>query len=251
MTAVDPSSRTASPDRRKRLLRLSPVALLLAFACIAWASGLGDWLDPARLGPYRKMLLAVVESYPLTAAGCFVLVYAVSVGLSVPGASLLTITAGLLFGPLLGALLAVCGATAGAVVLFLLVRTALLSGLEERGGQRLARLVAGLRNDGFFWLLALRLLPVFPFWLVNLAAALLGMRLWSYTLATALGIVPGALVYASLGHGLEAVFENGLQPRLTALSEPRLWLPLAGLAVLSLLPVLWRRLFDRTETEDR
>ena len=101
----------------------------------------------------------------------------------------------------------------------------------------LSRFRAGLDKDGFLYVLTLRLMPVFPFWLVNLAPALLGMRLAPFAAATAIGIVPGRLVFASIGAGLDDVLAAGGAPK----PGFALLLPLAGLGVLSLAPIVWRK----------
>jgi len=139
----------------------------------------------------------------------------------------------------------VVGATAGAVLLFLIARTALGEPLRARAGPWLSKMADGFRADAFNYLLVLRLVPIFPFWLVNLVPALLGVPLSTFALATAIGIVPGSLVYASVGAGLGVVLERGEEPDLGLLFEPAVLLPLLGLAALALLPVAWRRLRAR------
>ena len=133
------------------------------------------------------------------------------------------------------------GGTAGAVLLFLAARTALGRPIGRRAEPLLSRIRPGLERDGFSYLLALRLIPVVPFWLLNLAPALVGMRLAPYALATLIGIIPGTLVFASIGAGIGGVLEAGRQPDLSVILSPRVIVPLLGLALLSLLPVAWRR----------
>ena len=157
-----------------------------------------------------------------------------------PGAGVLTIVGGLLFGPWKGAALAVLGATSGAVLLFLVVRRALSRPIAQRAGPLLARIRPGLERDGFNYLLALRLVPVVPFWIVNLAPALAGMRLLPFALATLIGIIPATLVFASIGSGIGGVLASGEPPDLSAVFYPPVLLPLIGLALLALLPVAWR-----------
>jgi uncharacterized membrane protein YdjX (TVP38/TMEM64 family) len=135
----------------------------------------------------------------------------------------------------------VAGATLGAVLLFLAVRVALAPLLARRAPRLLARIRPGLERDGFSYLLAIRLIPAFPFWLVNLAPALVGMRLLPYAAATLLGVIPAAVVFASLGAGVGGVLAAGQRPDLGVILAPHILGPLIGLAALSLLPVLWRR----------
>ena len=133
------------------------------------------------------------------------------------------------------------GSTLGAVALFLAVRYHLADAIAARGGGFLDAIRPRLQRDGFSYLLAIRLVPAFPFWLVNLAAALSGMRLLPYAAATVIGIMPATFVYASIGAGIGDVLAAGGRPDLTVIFSPRILGPLIGLAVLSLLPVAWRR----------
>jgi uncharacterized membrane protein YdjX (TVP38/TMEM64 family) len=146
-----------------------------------------------------------------------------------------------LFGTTMGGLLAIIGATCGAVVLFLVVRNLLGDVVAARAGRLIARIRPGLERDGFNYLLAIRLVPVVPFWLVNLAPALVGMRLGPYALATLIGIVPSTFVFASIGAGLAVVLASGGQPDLSEVLSLRVLLPLAALALLVLVPVILRR----------
>ncbi|HET6195799.1 MAG TPA: VTT domain-containing protein [Acetobacteraceae bacterium] len=169
------------------------------------------------------------------------MIYAGAVLLSLPEAAVLTVAAGLLFGTLSGGILAVLGSSAGAIGLFVAVRYHLADAIAARRGRLLDAAREALQRDGFSYLLALRLVPAFPFWLVNLAAALSGMRLLPYAAATVLGIMPATFVYASIGAGLGDVLATGGRPDLAVIFSPRILGPLIGLALLSLLPVAWRR----------
>jgi len=160
---------------------------------------------------------------------------------SLPGGAVMTLAGGLLFGAFIGAFLAVLGATIGAAVLFLLARSAFAPFVAGRAEGLLGPLRAGLARDGFFYLLSLRLVPVFPFWLLNLAPALLGMAFAPYLAATFFGIIPGTLVFAGIGAGLDEVFLSGASPDLGVIFSPDVLLPLLGLALLSLFGAWWRR----------
>jgi uncharacterized membrane protein YdjX (TVP38/TMEM64 family) len=220
--------------------RLLPLAALLAALAAAWLLGLPRLLSWPALAANRAALDALVAAHPLPAALGFVLIYTVTVALSLPGAAVLSVAGGLLFGTLAGAALAVTGASAGAVLLFLAARHALAPAMEARAGALLGRIRPGLERDGFSYLLALRLMPVFPFWLVNLAPALAGMRLAPFAAATVIGIIPGALVFASIGSGVGHVLDAGRAPDLSEIFSAPVLGPLAGLAALALLPVAWR-----------
>jgi uncharacterized membrane protein YdjX (TVP38/TMEM64 family) len=223
------------------LRRFWLVALLLVAVAVAWVAGLSQHIGWAALAGNQAALLAWVAAHPVTAPLLYLLIYAVAVLLSLPESAVLTMAAGLLFGTLSGGILAVLGSSAGAIALFLAVRYHLADALAARRGRFLEAVRLGLRRDGFSYLLAVRLVPAFPFWLVNLAAALSGMRLAPYAAATVLGIIPATFVYASIGTGLGDVLLAGGQPDLAIIFSPRILGPLIGLAALSLLPVIWRR----------
>jgi uncharacterized membrane protein YdjX (TVP38/TMEM64 family) len=222
------------------LRRLLPLLILLAVIVAVWASGIADQFSWQGLARHQAVLVGWVGRHPLVAPLAYAGFYVLITALSVPEAALVTVAGGLLFGTLLGGALAVLGATIGSMVLFLVARSALADSFAHRGGPLLARARGALQREGFSYLLAVRLIPILPFWLVNLAAAFGGMRLLPYTIATAIGIIPVTLVFASLGEGLGALLARGARPDLMVIFSPRVLLPLLALAVLSLMPVLWR-----------
>ena len=224
------------------LRRILPVAVLLAGLVLFWALGLGQYFSFDALSRHHAELTAWVAAHGVLAALAFIAAYAVVVAFSLPIAVLITPVGGFLFGPWLGATLAVVGATLGAVAVFLAARTALRDVFRARAGKTLAKLEDGFKRDAFNYLLFLRLVPVFPFWLVNIVPALLGMSLGAYTLGTLIGIIPGAVVYASIGAGFGMLFERGEVPNFGVIFEWKILLPLLGLAALSLLPIIYTRL---------
>lgn len=230
-----------SPTWRRYL----PAIILLAGLALFLILGPDRALSFEMLARHRAELVAWVAGHRAGAIVLFVFAYAVAVAFSLPVAILVTPLGGFLFGPWLGALLSVIGATVGSVAVFLAARSALGDVLQRRAAPWVHRFEDGFRRDGISYLLFLRLVPVFPFWLVNIVPALLGMRLGPYTVATLLGIVPAALVYAAAGAGFGAVFARGETPDLGLLLQWPILLPLAGLGVLSLLPVLVGRLRGR------
>jgi uncharacterized membrane protein YdjX (TVP38/TMEM64 family) len=217
--------------------RLVPLGLLVVAGIAFIVAGGHKYLSFAALSENRDWLCSLVKSWGIVAALLYVAVYSLLVALSVPGAAVLTIAGGFLFGTWLGALCAVIGATLGATMIFLAARAG-LGGLAQRAGRFIGKLEAGFRADAFNYLLVLRLVPIFPFWLVNLVPALVGVRLPTYVLATFLGIIPGTFVYASIGNGLGDVVE---EPDLRILFKPSVLVPIVGLALLALIPVGYKR----------
>ena len=228
--------------RLRTLAPLVPVAVLLLGLALFLAFGLNRYFTFETLGGHRDRLVAWVAANRGLAMVAFVAGYALAVAFSLPVGFFLTPSSGFLFGPWLGAALSAAGATLGAVALFLAARTAFRDLFRARVGKRLKALEAGFARDDVAYLLFLRLLPAFPFWLTNVVAALLGMKLHRFALGTLIGIAPGTLVYASLGAGFGAMFAAGETPTFAMVFEPRLLLPLLGLAVLALLPLAYRRL---------
>jgi uncharacterized membrane protein YdjX (TVP38/TMEM64 family) len=232
-------SSPAGNARRSALLRWSPLAAIVILLALGYAFGLQDYFSLTALRMYHGALAGFVDANPLLAALVYFVVYALAVSVSFPGASFLTIAGGFLFGSLLGTALAVVAATIGATAIFLAASTSIGDLLADKAGPRVQRLRDGFQEEGFSYLLFLRLVPLFPFWLVNLAAALFGMRVLPYVAATAIGIVPGTFVYSYFGQGLKGALESEGSP-----ASIELFLGLALLGVMALIPVAvrkWRR----------
>jgi len=171
----------------------------------------------------------------------FLSLYSLGVALSVPGAVWMSIAGGYLFGTVPAAGLIVLGATLGATAIFLAARFVFGESWRARVSRgTMARLEQGFRDNAFSSLLVLRLVPLFPFWLVNLVPAFLGVPARTFIVATALGIIPGTFVYASVGNGLEMVLATGGMPDLGIIYDPEILGPLLGLAALATLPSLYR-----------
>jgi uncharacterized membrane protein YdjX (TVP38/TMEM64 family) len=221
--------------------RFLPLLILLLLFCAAVVLlprlGVG-WDSLAR---HQDMLISWVGAHPFGAPAVYVAAYILTAALSLPQAALLTVAGGLLFGTVAGCLLTVVGATIGASILLLAIRSAFSKTLERHRQRIPAHVQARLARDGFSYLLALRLVPLVPFWIVNLAAALAGIRLAVFVPATLLGIVPASFILSSIGAGVGGILAQGRTPDLSVLFGPHILLPLLGLAALSLLPVLLRR----------
>lgn len=214
-----------------------PFALLVVGGIAFVTVGGRQYLTFAALAENHDWLCGLVRYWGFVAALLYIAVYAALVALSIPGAAILTIAGGFLFGTWFGSLCAVLGATSGATGIFCAARAG-LGGLAERVGPRIGKFEAGFRSDAFNYLVVLRLVPIFPFWLVNLVPALVGVKLRTFVAATLLGVIPGTFVYASIGNGLGSVVE---EPDIGIAFRPSVLVPLVGLAVLALVPVGYKR----------
>lgn len=234
----------AAPPRRPSTLRRLAPALVLAAAAVSVYAAYGDYLSFERLAEHSDRLTAWRDAHQVLSVLVYGIVYAVVVALSLPGAVWLTLAGGFLFGIWTATLATVVSATLGATALFLVARTSLGDLLLERAGPWLARLRRGFRRDAASYLLMLRLIPVVPFFVVNLAPAFLGVPLRLFVWTTLVGIAPGVVVFAAIGDGLGGVLEAGETPQIDVLLTPPLLAPLLALAALSALPLalrLWRR----------
>ena len=223
--------------RRFSFVRLIPLLILAAGLIAFFAFGLDNYLGFDALTRHRTAIDGWVMSNGALAAFVFLLGYAVMIAFSLPGGAVATIFGGFLFGTFAAGGLVVIGATLGATCLFLAARTGLGEPLRRRAGPGLKRMEAGFRENALSYLLVLRLVPLFPFWLVNLVPAFLGVKLRTYVIGTFFGIIPGTLVYASIGNGLGSVLDQGRTPDLGIIFRVDILAPLIGLAVLALIPV--------------
>ena len=236
--------------------RWLPLAILLVLMAVGFALGWHKYLSLSELIRNRAALADMVAQNRVAAIGLFCLVYIAAVALSFPGASLLTMVGGLLFGALPAGTMTAFAATIGAVIIFLAARTSLGHALKDRAGPMTARLAKGLREDAFNYLLFLRLTPIFPFWLVNVVPALVNVPLRTYTLATFIGILPGTYAYAFLGSGLDSLIaaqekaDPGCAASGTCRIDPaalvtrEMIIAFVALGIASLIPVAakkWRR----------
>ncbi len=234
--------------RRGNLQRWLPLAVIGALVVAGFASGAHEYVTLSALRDNRDWLETQVAARFGLAAASFIVLYAAATAASLPTGTVLTLTGGFLFGPWIGAVLTVTGATIGAIGIFLAARTALGSSLKSRleaSGGTLAAMEKGFREDALFYLLFLRLTPVFPFFVVNIAPAFLGVRLPLYAGTTLVGIFPGTLVYTFIGAGLGKALEGTAEPSLGNLVSTEILLGLAGLGAMSLLAVGVRRVLRR------
>ncbi len=246
---IKPAPHNAAPASRPKntrpgWLRKLPILVILASA-VAGLVLLRDDLSFAALAQHREALLAYRDAHYGLAVLGFVAGYAALVGLSLPGATVATLTGGFLFGVFPGALFNVVAATTGAVFVFLAARAGFGQGVAQRvaaGGGAAARLQAGLRENEWSVLLLMRLVPAVPFFVANLIPAFVGTSLWRFAVTTFVGIIPGAVVYTSVGAGLGDVFARGDTPDLGVIFTSPVLLPILGLAALAALPLVVKTL---------
>lgn len=231
-----------SPSKaRFSFKRLIPLLILVAGLLLFLALDLHRYVSFNTLSEYHETLTRWVADHTLLAGLVYMLIYAVVIAFSLPGGAVMTITGGFLFGIWIGTALTVVGATVGATAVFLAARTGLGDPLRARAGPALRKMEVGFQENAMSYLLFLRLIPLFPFWLVNLVPAFLGVKLRTYVIGTFFGIAPGSFVYASVGNGLGAILERGERPDLGLIFNPEILLPLIGLAVLAMLPVIYKK----------
>jgi uncharacterized membrane protein YdjX (TVP38/TMEM64 family) len=238
MTAA-PAPGTTPPRSLAR--RLAPLVALVGILVLFFALRLDRYISFATLRDNRAALTGFVAQHGLGAALAFIALYVVVIAASLPIGSVLSIAGGFLFGTVIGTLYVLVGATAGATVLFLAARSAIGDSLQHRMGALGERMARDLAQNAFSYLLVLRLVPLFPFWLVNLVPAAAGIPVRTYVAATFLGIIPASAVYVSIGSGVGAVLERGETPDLSTIFSWSVLGPLLGLAGLALIPVVYRR----------
>jgi len=225
--------------------RIVPIAVLIAGFVAFFALDLDRFVSLDALKENRETLRMLVSDNGVVAVLAFAAIYAVVIAFSLPGGAIMTLTGGFLFGAIGGGLVVVVGATVGATALFLIARTAVGDVLRAKAGPFMSKMEDGFRKNALSYLLVLRLIPLFPFWLVNLVPAFLGVSTTTYIVGTFVGIIPGTFVYASVGNGLGALIDAGQDPDLGIIFRPEILGPLIGLAVLALLPVIYKRIQAR------
>jgi uncharacterized membrane protein YdjX (TVP38/TMEM64 family) len=200
-----------APGRGSTFNRFLPLLVVLAAVLGAWVLGLNRYLSFSAIAENREVLRSFVAAHFLLSLAAYGLVYFVATVVLLPGAALLTILGGFLFGWHLAAALTIVAATLGATLIFLVARSSIGDILVKRAGQRINRLARGFAADAFSYLLFLRLVPLFPFFVVNIAPALFNVRTRTFFLATLIGIAPATVAYSILGAGLDSIIRSKLE----------------------------------------
>jgi len=224
----------------------SPVGKYIVIGLFALAVGaffyfdLKQYLSLETLKANRDSLLAYTEAHYTTAAALFILLYCLQTAFSLPGAAIFTLAGGFLFGSFVGTLYVNVAATSGATLAFLAARYLLRDWVERKFGDRLGPIQEGFAKDAFSYLMTIRLIPAFPFFLVNLVSGLTRVKLGTYVLATAIGIIPGSFVYANAGRQLGSINSLGEIASLRVLGA------FALLGLLALVPILYRKVAGKS-----
>lgn len=235
-------------EKGSKLTRLLPLVAVVGAIVAFFALDLDRYLSFEALRENRAFLKSWTAEHTVLAAIVFVVGYCLMVALSLPGAVWATLAGGFVFGTWTGGLYVIVGATLGALLIFLIARYALADFFRAKAGAAIQRMEAGFNADALSYMFVLRLVPLFPFWLVNLVPAFLGVKVRTYIIGTFFGIMPGSFVYASVGNGLGAVFEAGGRPDLGIIFAPEVLGPILALAALSLIPVVYKRIKGRDKT---
>jgi len=214
------------------------VAIAVAIGAFFYLD-LGRFLSLDALKQNRDQLLAFTEANYFAAVALFILVYIGVTGLSLPGAVILTLAGGFLFGSVSATMFVNIGATTGATLAFLAARYLLRDWVEQKFGNTLGPIQAGFSKNAFNYLMTLRLIPLFPFFLVNMVSGLTRVSLGTYVAATAIGIIPGSFVFAYAGRQLGSI--NSLKE----IASPNVLLAFTLLGLLALAPVLYKKFANK------
>ncbi|MDF1684941.1 MAG: TVP38/TMEM64 family protein [Legionellaceae bacterium] len=231
----------------KYIKRWAPLTILIILLALFLRFQLYHYLSFESLKLHRVSLLAWTDQHLILAILSFMLMYIIGVASSMPGAFFLTFIGGFLFGPFLGTLTVVISATLGAIFVYLAVKLAFREWVAKRNAQWLKSMEQGFKKNALSYLLFLRLVPVFPFFLVNIIPALLGVPLSTFIIGTFFGIIPGSFIYVLVGNGLGHVFDTNSTPNISILTDPALLGPLIGLALLALVPMVYRHIQQRRQ----
>jgi uncharacterized membrane protein YdjX (TVP38/TMEM64 family) len=219
-----------------------PIALLVSGLLLAIYFDVHKLLSFEVIGENYSLIKNYIDEQFLLSIIIFAAGYALIVAFSIPGASVLSLMYGALLGTVVSGFLVVISATIGASMIFLAARYAFADTLKERAGPWLSKMQDGFNKNAVSYLLFLRLVPAFPFFVVNIVPAFMGVTLRTYVITTFFGIMPGTFVFASIGNGIGYVLEQGKTPDLSILSSPEILLPLAALGLLSLIPIAYKKI---------
>jgi len=240
---------TSVPATQSKVKRFLPLVVIVLALTTFFALGGPQYISLDSLRDNQEFLKAFVANNYILAVVGFVVIYAVLVAISVPGAGFLSIFAGFLFGLTTGVPAVIIAATIGATILFLVVRSAFGTGLAAKAGPYMEKFEKGLKENELSYLFILRLVPLFPFFIVNIVPPLFDVKLRNYVLTTLLGIIPGSFVFVSVGYGIGDALSAGQDVPLSGLMfRPAVILPIIGLILLSMIPVVYKTISRNKKT---
>lgn len=218
-----------------------PICFLFIIIILFYLLNLQKYFNFSFLQQEHQRLKSLVADNFFLSLLSFTILYIIVTAASLPIAAFLTILGGFLFGPVISTVIVDVSATLGATLLFLAVKTTFREWLQAKATPWIKQMEKGFQKNAVSYLLFLRLVPLFPFWAVNMVAALLGMSVRSFFLVTMVGILPGTIVYSLVGNGLGALLEKGETPNIYIIFSAEIFWPLFGLALLSLLPIFYKK----------
>ncbi|MDQ6997694.1 MAG: TVP38/TMEM64 family protein [Mariprofundus sp.] len=227
--------------------RIMPLMLLAGMLVLFFWFDLAQYISFDALAEHRVSLLNWVDLHAMLAPLAYILLYVVVVAFSLPGGLVMTVSGGFLFGAIAGGMYAVIGASLGATALFLIAKTSLGDYLLSKAGDMVHKMQKGFAEDALSYMFVLRLVPLFPFFIVNLVPAFLGVSLRTYVVATFFGIMPATFVYALAGSGFGSVLDQGQGVTLTGVLTPEMLAALLGLALLAMIPVIYKRMSNKAK----
>lgn len=233
----------ACPLKNRNLVLKRSLLIFLVGVCflVFFGLGLDHYLTFQGLKQNKEFLTEWRDKYYLISVLSFIITYSILVSISVPVGVWMTLVSGFMFGTLPGGLFSLAGATTGATLIFCFARYTLPEVLKLKCGTAIIQMEPRFKENQLNYMLVLRLVPLFPFWLVNLVPAFLNVSLKTYVMGTLIGMIPGALIYASVGSGLGKVFEREIEPDIKIIFSPNIIIPLIGLAFLVLVPVIYKK----------
>lgn len=228
--------------KRKSIKRFLPLILILLGMAVTYFSGLYRYLSFDCLKIYHQALRTSISAHPIAVPVLYVLIYIILTALSVPGAIFLTLLGGYLFPQPLSTIYVIFSATCGATLIFLVACTVLGDFLKAKAGPFLKKMEKGFQENAVSYMLFLRFVPLFPFWIVNIAPAFFGVRLKTFVWTTLIGITPGSVIFTLAGGGLEKVFESNQSFSIHTIFNTQLKIALTLLGVFALIPILLKKM---------
>lgn len=230
----------------KKLQKYLPLIILISVGFAIWLTGIYKYISLETLKEHQYFLKDYVKNNLISAALIYSSLYYVIVSLSIPAATIMTLTGGFLFGQAVGTLCVVLSASFGACSIFLSTKFATKNSSKKEHGSWVQKMKAGFQDNAFSYMLTLRLIPIFPFVIVNIVAGILQIRLKTFFFGTLIGIIPGSYVYVSVGVAMQTLLnKDNFTPE--SLLSHDIIVALTGLGILALLPIIYKIIKKRTK----